>query len=408
MWTDTRPAAELPQLFERGGDLVSFAGGLPDLDLLPLRELAEQLARLTRLGGRIALQYSTPHVAGALVPAITDLMAREGAHADAGDLVPTAGSQMGLLALALGLGGPGETVLCQTPAYPGAAAAFRTAGLRPYAAPEDADGLDPRALRNTVARLRAEGRRVRMLYCNPTFQNPTGATLSVERRHALAAAARESGLLIVEDNPYGLLAFDGGAVPSLHGIDPGNVAYLGTFSKVFAPGLRCGWIAAPAPLAERLRRTTEVMALSPSAFAQAALAAFHARGGWDRLLDAYRECYRERCGLMADALERELGTDGPWRWRRPGGGFYLWLRHTGGADTQRLAHAAAERGVSFVPGTHFGLDGECDDALRLCFSNVRRDRIAEGVSRLAAVLRGAEAGAEGGAGTGAADGRRGA
>ncbi|MEU6056651.1 PLP-dependent aminotransferase family protein [Streptomyces sp. NPDC047097] len=400
MWTDTRPEAGMPSLFEQGGDLISFAGGLPDLDLLPLKELSEQLARLTRLGGRIALQYSTPQVAGALVPAITELMGREGGRTTAGNLVPTAGSQMGLLAVGLGLGAPGETVLCQTPAYPGAAAAFRTAGLRPAAAPEDAEGLDPQALRATVARLRAEGRRVRTLYCNPTFQNPTGATLSVERRRELLAVARETELLVVEDNPYGLLGFDGRTVPSLQGMDPENVVYLGTFSKVFAPGLRCGWIAAPAPLAERLRRTSEVMALSPSAFSQAALAAFHARGGWEALIDAYRERYRERCGLMTDALEGELGTDGPWRWRRPDGGFYLWLRHTGGADTGRLALAAAEHGVSFVPGGHFGLDGECDDALRLCFSNVPRGRIAEGVSRLAVVLRGAEVAQTGGGGEG--------
>ncbi|MFF8832037.1 PLP-dependent aminotransferase family protein [Streptomyces sp. NPDC015131] len=390
MWTDAGAPAGMPSLFERGGDLISFAGGLPDLDLLPLEELSGQLARLTRLGGRIALQYSTPHVARALVPAITDLMAREGGRPVAEDLVPTAGSQMGLLAVALGLGTPGETVLCQTPAYPGATAAFRTAGLLPYAAPEDPEGIDPVALRATAARLRAEGRRVRMLYCNPTFQNPTGATLSTERRHHLLDAAREAELLVVEDDPYGLLGFDGRTTPALQGLDPENVLHLGTFSKVFAPGLRCGWIAAPAPLAGALRRTTEVMALSPSAFAQAALAAFHARGGWDTLIDAYRERYRERCGLMADALDAELGTDGPWRWRRPDGGFYLWLRHTGGADTAGLA-PAAEQGVSFVPGAHFGLDGECGDALRLCFSHVPRGRIAEGVARLARVLRGASA-----------------
>ena len=127
MWTGIRPSPGMPQLFERGGDLISFAGGLPDLDLLPLKELSKQFARLTRIGGRIALQYSTPHVAGALVPAITDLMAREGGSTAAANLVPTAGSQMGLLALGLGLAAPGETVLCQTPAYPGAAAAFGTA-----------------------------------------------------------------------------------------------------------------------------------------------------------------------------------------------------------------------------------------------------------------------------------------
>ncbi|MET8248150.1 PLP-dependent aminotransferase family protein [Streptomyces sp. NPDC005202] len=386
MWTDTRPAVEMPRLFERGGDLISFAGGLPDLDVLPLETISKQLSRLVRLGGKLALQYTTPHVAKALVPAITDLMAREGTTATAEHLVPTGGSQMGLMAVGLGIGVPGETVLCQTPAYPGAAAAFRTAGLTLHPVPEDAEGLDPAGLRETVLRLRAAGRTVRLLYCNPTFQNPTGATLSVARRHELLTVARELDLLVVEDNPYGLLSFDGETTTALHALDPDRVVYLGTFSKVFAPGLRCGWIAAPEQLAQTLRRTTEVMSLSPSALAQAALAAFHTRAGWTDLIDGYRRSYRERCGLMADALEAELGTDGPWQWERPNGGFYIWLRHRDGVDTSRFAEAAAEHGVSFVPGSHFGIDGEHADGLRLCFSHVPKKRIGEGISRLAAAL----------------------
>ncbi|WP_316740293.1 PLP-dependent aminotransferase family protein [Streptomyces sp. MK7] len=386
MWTDIRPEVEMPRLFERGGDVISFAGGLPDLDVLPLETISAQLSRLVRLGGKLALQYTTPHVAGALVPAINDLMAREGTTAGAERLVPTGGSQMGLVAVGLGIAAPGETVLVQTPAYPGAAAAFRTAGLTLHPAPEDTDGLDPAALRETVLRLRAAGRTVRLLYCNPTFQNPTGATLCVARRHELLAAARELDLLLIEDNPYGLLSFDGETTTALHALDPDRVVYLGTFSKVFAPGLRCGWIAAPEQLARTLRRTTEIMSLSPSALAQAALAAFHTRAGWSDLLDAYRTSYKERCALMADALEAELGTDGPWQWERPGGGFYIWLRHRDGVDTTRFAEAAAEHGVSYVPGSHFGIDGEHADGLRLCFSNVARGRIAEGVTRLAAAL----------------------
>ncbi|GGV79753.1 MULTISPECIES: PLP-dependent aminotransferase family protein [Streptomyces] len=386
MWTEIRPAVEMPRLFERGADVVSFAGGLPDLDVLPLETVSAQLSRLVRLGGRLALQYTTPHVAGALVPAIDDLMAREGSSAVADRLVPTGGSQMGLMAVGLALASPGHTVLVQTPAYPGATAAFRTAGLDLHAAPEDGEGVDPQALRATVTRLRADGRTVRLLYCNPTFQNPTGATLSEQRRRALLAAARELDLVVVEDNPYGLLGFDGHTTTALHALDPDRVVYLGTFSKVFAPGLRCGWIAAPEPLVPALRNTTEVMSLSPSALAQSAIAAFYTRSGWTELLEAYRASYRERCALLADALEAELGTDGPWQWERPAGGFYLWLRHREGVDTTRLAETAAAHGVSFVPGSHFGLDGEHADALRLCFSNVPRKRIAEGAARLAAAL----------------------
>ncbi|HEV2635879.1 MAG TPA: PLP-dependent aminotransferase family protein [Actinocrinis sp.] len=386
MWSDTRPVVEMPRLFERGGDLVNFAGGLPDLTVLPLEAISAQLARLVKLGGRIAFQYSTPHVAGALVPAIADLMEREGARAVAENLVPTNGSQMGLTAVGLGLGAPGETILCQSPAYPGAAAAFRTAGLELHAAGEDEQGMSAEGLRETVLRLRAQGRTVRLLYTNPTFQNPTGATLPVPRRAAILDVCRELDVLIIEDNPYGLLSFDGTCTTAFHGLDPEQVVYLGTFSKIFAPGMRCGWIAAPAPAAAALRRTTEVLALSPSALAQAALAAFHAKSGWSDLIGAYRESYRERCDLMCAALERELGPDSPWRWDRPGGGFYVWLRHRDGVDTGKFLEAAAAHGVSYVPGVHFSIAGEHAHGLRLCFSFAPRARIDEGVARLAAAL----------------------
>ncbi|WP_256107709.1 PLP-dependent aminotransferase family protein [Streptomyces sp. ODS05-4] len=386
MWTDHHPGAALPELFATGGDTVSFAGGLPDLEALPLRTLSSQVSRLMGLGGRLTLQYTTTRVAPSLVPAIRDLMGREGASATSEQLVPTTGSQMGLLAVALGVGAPGDPVLLPTPAYPGAAAAFRTAGMEPRALPEDADGPDPAALYETVRTLRADGRNPRLLYCNPTFRNPTGATIPTPRRRELLAAAADLELLVVEDNPYGLLAFDGSTTPALHALDPERVIYLGTFSKVFAPGLRCGWIAAPEHLAPALRRTAEVMTLSPSALSQATIAAFHTRHGWDDLLDGYRTAYRERCALMADALDAELGPDGPWRFDRPDGGFYLWLRHRDGQDTERLTGPAAAIGVSFVPGSHFGVGREHAGALRLAFSNAPRRRIAEGVCRLAAAL----------------------
>lgn len=385
MWTQMKPTVELPSLFEQGADLISFAGGLPDLTRLPIGEIAGQMSRLVRLGGRTTLQYSTPHVATNLRPAIADLMAREGSRLDAENLVPTAGSQMGLLAVALGLGSPGATIVCQTPSYPGATAAFRAAGLAPHGTPGDDDGIDPDGLRETVLRLRAAGESVQLLYCNPTFQNPTGTTMSVPRRTRLLAVCRELDLLVIEDNPYGLLSFDGAATTTCLALDPGNVVYLGTFSKIFAPGLRCGWIAAPAHVAPALRRIAEIITLSPSVLAQAALAAFHAGHGWDGLIASYRESYRERCGLMCRALDRELDR-GTWQWEEPTGGFYVWLRHRGGLDTSTFAVAAAEHHVSFVPGRHFSIDDEHADGVRLCFSGVAPGRIDEGVSRLAAAL----------------------
>ncbi len=234
--------------------------------------------------------------------------------------------------------------------------------------------------------MRAAGRTVRLLYVNPTFQNPTGATLSVPRRAEILTACRELDLLLIEDNPYGLLGFDGTTTTLFQALDPQQVVYLGTFSKIFAPGLRSGWIAAPEHLRYDLARVAEIISLSPSALAQGALAAYYSRSGWTELIDRYRDSYRERCTLMADALDAELGADSPWTWQRPGGGFYLWLRHRDGADATRYAQAAAAHGVSFVPGGHFSIDGEHNDGLRLCFSNVPRKKITEAVTRLAAAL----------------------
>lgn len=386
MWSDSKSVAEMPRLFESGGDTINLAGGLPDLTVLPWEAIASQISRLVKLGGRLAFQYSTPHVSKALIPAIADLMAQEGARAVAENLVPTAGSQQGLAVVGLGLGTPGETVLVQTPAYPGAIAAFRTAGLDLCAVPEDDQGMDPVGLRETVLRLRANGHTAKMLYTNPTYQNPTGATLSAARRMALLAVCRELNVLVIEDNPYGLLGFDGECATAFHGIDPDRVVYLGTFSKVFAPGLRCGWIAAPTEHAIVLRRTVEALTLSPSALAQSALAAFHAKSGWVALIDDLRQSYRERCDLMSTALDGELDPSGPWTWDRPNGGFYIWLRHRDGVDTARFLASATTRGVSYVPGTYFSVAGEHAHGLRLSFSYVPRNRISEGVARLAAAL----------------------
>ncbi len=386
--TQHPPAPAMPQLFELGGDVISFAGGLPDLSALPLDDISAQLARLTRLGGRTLLQYSTPHVAKSLVPAIADLMACEGLAVPAEQLVPTSGSQMGLVTVALSLGRPGEVVLCETPAYPGATSAFRTAGLELAGVATDEQGLHPEALRVAVQQVRGFGATVNLVYANPTFANPTGATMSLARRESVLQVCAELGLIMVEDNPYGLLGFDGSTAPACASIDRERVVYLGTFSKVFAPGLRCGWIAAPTQLARQLRQTAEIMALSPSAMAQAALAAFHSSQGWSPLIDAYRASYAQRCGLMSGALTDALGADSAWTWQQPAGGFYLWLRHRDGADVAPYADRAAQAGVSFVPGRHFSIDNEHAHALRLCFSYPPRDAIIEGVRRLSAALTG--------------------
>lgn len=381
--------AEMPRLFQQGPGQVSLSGGLPDLSVFPVQAFADLTSRLLRLGGRTLLQYTTPHVSTNLAPAILDLAAREGMHPDADNLIPTAGSQQGLVAVAHVL--DGDTMLCESPTYPGALAAFAQAGLDPQPVACDLEGILVEDLSRRVTQLRAAGRRVPALYVVPTFANPTGAVQSPERRRRLIDACVGLDLTIIEDNPYGLLDFDGRHWPALKSLAEEHVVYMGTFSKVFAPGLRTGWIDPPTSLTDELRAATEVLTLSPAAFAQAAIGEFHRRYGWDELIGNYRASYRARAVAASDTLRETLNGHDPtatqWMWQEPQGGFYLWLTSVGPADTGAVDIAAAA-GVAVVPGRYFGTTGQHRSSLRLCYANAPMDVLVGAARRLGGVLAG--------------------
>lgn len=379
---------ELPRLFQQRPGTVSLSGGLPDLSVFPMADFAELSGRLLRLGGRTLLQYTTPHVSSSLLPAIAELAEREAICIDPGTLVPTAGSQQGLAAVARIV--DCDTVMCETPAYPGALAAFAHAGLQVEGVSCDSQGVIVEDLCRRVVGLRDAGRVVRALYVVPTFANPTGATQSAARRRELVNACSRLGLLIIEDNPYGLLDFEGRHWPALKSLDPERVVYLGTFSKVFAPGLRAGWIDAPSALVAPLRTAVEVLALSPSAFVQAAIGEFHRKFGWAALLDRYRASYAERAALASQTLRATLDDHGThatqWVWDEPRGGFYLWLTSVLPTDAGHVALRAAEAGVSVVPGPHFGTAGEHASSIRVCYANAPLDKLRTAATQLAHVL----------------------
>lgn len=381
---------DMPQLFQQDAGTITFAGGLPDLSVLPADVISTAANRLLRLGSRVLLQYTTPHVATRLVPGIADLAAREAMTVTAERLVPTSGSQLGLAIVSRVLGtGDGDVMLVDSPTYPGALSAFSAAGLDPVPVASDTSGPAPEALAAAVATERSAGRRVAGFYCTPTFHNPTGRTMTLERREALVACCQTLGVTIVEDNPYGLLAFDGQTWPALKSLAPDNVVYLGTFSKIFAPGTRVGWIDAPVAVVDDLRAVSEIFTLSPSALNQALIAEFHRSQGWNDLLAGYRTSYAQRAQLMSATLTEQLAANddqGLWHWDEPTGGFYLWLQHLGGADAMTVARFAAAAGVTVVPGTHFSTGGDHRSALRLCFSNPSHADIVTGATRLASVL----------------------
>nr|WP_279671709.1 PLP-dependent aminotransferase family protein [Flexivirga meconopsidis] len=335
------------------------------------------------LGGATILQYTTPGISKGLARAIDSVMAASGVPADPRSVIPTAGSQMGLAAIAQSFAREGQVIACEAPTYPGALAAFRAAGAR-IVSIDITGGLTEESL---AAQLDAAPERPALYYTNPNFHNPTGATHDRVSRELIAAACADRGVRIVEDDPYGLLSFDGEPTPVPFAELAPSTIYLGTFSKIFAPGLRIGWISAPEDVRARLAHVVESMTLSPAPLNHAIAAGFFALGDWKGLVADYRDTYRRQGAAMTRALAETFGDASGWTWNEPGGGFYVWLTHDDvSLDARDLLPMAATEGVSFVPGAFFSAQDDYRNCLRLCFSANSPDKTEEGIARLARAL----------------------
>ena len=371
--------------------IISLAGGNPDLDLLPLDELGAMSARIIEKEGLEVLQYGSGAGLEELAELVCEFMKSEGSSPALEEIQMTAGSQMGLdLATKLFVN-PGDVILAEGPTYTGALGTFEgyEADVRQVAL--DGDGLDPAAVREAIKAIQSEGKEVKFLYTIPNFQNPTGVTLSDDRREELARVCRELDVLIVEDNPYGQLSFDGLRHRSLHSYDPENVLYLGSFSKVFSPGVRVGWMVAPERVRKFLQIAGEAVTICPSVLSQRLVLGFMAEGMWEPHTRRTAALYKERCEAVLAACEKYMpeGTT----WTTPSGGFFTWLTLPEGgkyADAAEALAPAIENGVVFVPGSAFfeTVDGANPGAnqLRIAFSSVEPIVLEEGVRRLAEVL----------------------
>lgn len=371
--------------------IISLAGGNPDLDLLPLDELGAMSARIIEKEGLEVLQYGSGAGLEELAELVCEFMKSEGSSPALEEIQMTAGSQMGLdLATKLFVN-PGDVILAEGPTYTGALGTFEgyEADVRQVAL--DGEGLDPAAVREAIKAIRSEGKEVKFLYTIPNFQNPTGVTLSDDRREELARVCRELDVLIVEDNPYGQLSFDGLRHRSLHSYDPENVLYLGSFSKVFSPGVRVGWMVAPERVRKFLQIAGEAVTICPSVLSQRLVLGFMAEGMWEPHTRRTAALYKERCEAVLAACEKYMpeGTT----WTTPSGGFLTWLTLPEGgkyADAADALAPAIENGVVFVPGSAFfeTVDGKNPGAnqLRIAFSSVEPSVLEEGVRRLAEVL----------------------
>lgn len=364
-------------------EVVSLAGGMPYLAALPLDVVGDALARLVAERGTVALQYGSGQGDPVLRKRILDVMTPQRVNAHADDLVVTTGSQQALDLVTRIFVDPGDVVVAEAPSYVGALGVFRSYEAQVVHVPLDADGLIPAALEETLTRLDRAGRRVKMLYTVPNHHNPAGVTLSAGRRPQIVEIAQRHGVLIIEDDPYGLLGFDGDPLPSLHSLDPDGVIYLGSFSKTFAPGVRVGWAVAPHAVREKLVLASEAAILCPSALSQLAVATYLDTHDWMGQVRTFRELYRERSEAMLGALADLIPSA---TWTNPGGGFYVWLGLPDGLDARAMLPRAVTERVAYVPGTAFYADGQGHSHLRLSYCYPTPERIREGIRRLAAVI----------------------
>jgi 2-aminoadipate transaminase len=364
-------------------EVVSLAGGMPDVAALPSELIEQAFSSLMSKRRDYALQYGGGQGDLKLREQIREMMALEGIHSSVEDITITTGSQHGLELLAdLFLDG-GDAVLVESPSYVGAVGIFRHKEAHIEHVFSDEQGIVPLALAEAADRLLESGRKVKMLYLVPNFANPSGVTLAAERRAEVLAICAERGILVVEDNPYGLLYFDKQPPAALRSLDEDGVVYLGSFSKVFSPGLRVGYVLAPPAIREKLVLANESAILSPAMFSQLMVSEYLEVADWQGQLDLFRTRYREKRDAALGALEQHLPTV---HTTRPEGGFFLWLTLPEGLNSKEMLPLAVTELVAYTPGTAFFGDGRGSQNIRICFSHPTAENVALGVKRLASVV----------------------
>jgi len=380
-------ASEVRALFAVASrpEVVSLAGGMPFVSALPQERVNDTLDRVMRDRGAIALQYGSGQGDPRLREQILEVMALEGIRGSADDVVVTTGSQHALELITKLFINPGDVVIAEGPSYVTAMVVFRSFQAQIEHADMDEHGLIPEALRQKIAALRADGKRIKFLYTIPTFSNPAGVTLSWERRIEILEICRANGILVLEDNPYGLLYFDSPPPHALRSVDEDGVVYLGTFSKTLAPGFRVGWALAPHAIREKLILANEAAVLSPSSFSQLVISDYLATSDWKGQIDTFRGVYRDRRDAMLQALDDYLPD---LSWTVPNGGFYVWLTLPDRLDSKAMLPRAVTELVAYTPGTAFYADGSGKNKIRLSFCYPTPDFIREGIRRLTKVVNG--------------------
>jgi 2-aminoadipate transaminase len=404
-------------------EVISLAGGLPETRTFPPELYAKLMAKVAADSTARALQYGPTEGMACTVECIVQVMREEGTHVDPDEVLVTTGGQQVIDLMCKAFVDPGDTIVAEAPTYPGAVPTFDAYQADVVQIEVDSQGMPIDELEATLDRLDSEGRSPKFIYTIPNFQNPGGVTMSQPRRHRLVEVAREREMMVLEDNPYGMLRYEGDPLPTLHSLDAlaakrggasDFVVYLGTFSKILSPGVRLGWAVAPRPVMEKLNLCKQGADLCSSPVTQLFVAAYfeeiapRAHDGaevtrlasmahdlghspaatplWLARLDSLKDLYRTRRDAMLEALEQHFGSAASWT--RPQGGLFIWATLPDYIDTtDLLARALESEAVAFVPGRSAYLDGRGASSMRLNFAGVPEQDIREGIRRIGKVVR---------------------
>ena len=362
-------------------DMISFSGGMPEVSRVPSGDVIAATTAALGATAAEALQYGSSEGRIGVREVIVGLMGEIGVRLKPDDVIVTAGAQQALDLIAKIFIDPGDTIICEGPTYLGALQAFSAYQPKIVCIPMDDGGMRTDLLAAELERLGPRG--AKFIYTIPNFQNPAGVTLTPARRRELIELARAYDIPIVEDDPYGRLRFEGGHAMPLRALDE-EVIYLGTFSKIFAPGLRLGWVTAPHPILGKFVLAKQAADLCGSAFAQATAERYFAGTRWRRTLQELTRTYAERRDAMLAALAEHFPAEA--RWTVPEGGFFVWVEMPSFLDLKSILAEAVEHGVTYVPGDAFFPDGRGRNCMRLAFCFAEPEAIAEGIRRLAEVL----------------------
>lgn len=362
-------------------NVIGLSGGSPDISSLPLDEVAECAKRVVTENGLKSLQYGGSDGRIETRTMVAGMLAEDDIHVDPDEIIITGGSQQALDFMGRVFINPGDKIIVEGPSYLGALQAFSAYQPDVEVVPMDDEGMRMDALEETLKRLGPRG--AKFIYTIPNFQNPAGVTMTLERRKRLLELAREYDIQVIEDDPYGRLRFEGEHIAPLKSMDP-NVIYLGTTSKIFAPGLRLAWCVAPKPVLAKINLCEQGASLCCSAFNQILAEQYFTNTDWKGTLVKSRAIYRSRRDAMISALEEFFPPEATWT--HPEGGLFVYVTLPPYFDTDQMMSAALENGVAYVPGTNCFPDGQGRSSMRLAFSYEPEDKIREGIRRLSEVI----------------------